>query len=139
MDTDAETKRFKWLLIAGILFVVSAFFSWSELKYALFGKQVEARLVKVVDTTDPGRRGREVMAVHYEFADSDGTTRNETDRLPATWDRPSGQTIPIQYLSGSPDSSRVVGNTRRVWILIFLGSLVFFGFKVFQIYREFKS
>lgn len=98
MDTDAETKRFKWLLMAGMLFVVSAFFSWSELKYALFGKQVEARLVKVVDTTDPGRRGRAVMAVHYEFADPDGTTRNETDRLPTTWDRPSGQTIPVQYI-----------------------------------------
>lgn len=141
MDMDNEMARFKWLLVAGLVFVVSAFFSWRELKYAVVGKQADAKLVRVYETTESGRRGRRVekLAVEYQFKEAGGATRKESDTIAADADRPAGPTVAVQYLDGSPGRSRLAGNGQRWWLLVFFGSLAFAGFKVFQVVRESKS
>lgn len=140
MDMDDEMRRLKWMLAAGVLFLVSAYFSWRELKYVMFGTQTDATLVRVYETTEPGRRGRlrEILAVEYQFKESGGTVRKETDTLQIDTDRPTGPTVRVQYLDGSVGRSRLSGNTRRIWLLLLFASLSFLGFKVFQLIRESK-
>jgi hypothetical protein len=141
MDMDDEMRRLKWLLLAGLILIVSAFFSWRELKYAVLGSTVDARLVRTYETTEGGRRGRsrEKIAVEYEFTDKDGTVRKETDTISTSEPRPAGPTVLVQYRSGSPDASRLSGNSQRIWLLVFLGCIAFVGFKIWSIMKESKS
>jgi hypothetical protein len=137
MDLEHETARLKWLLIGLLVFVVSAFFSWRELKYAAVGKAVDAKLLRVYESTESGRRGRttQKLAVEYWFADG-GADRKETDTLSIDATPPAGPAVAVQYLAGTPGSSRLAGNGQRVWVLVFFASLAFVGFKVFQVVRE---
>lgn len=141
MDADEETARAKWMLIVGLVFLVSAFFAWREMKYAVFGKEVNAQLVRVYETEERGRRGRRVdkLAVEYQFKDAgDGTIRKETDTLSINSPRPTGKTVPVQYMSGTPDRSRIKGHSNQIAVIIFLACTAFFGFKIFQLVRESK-
>ncbi len=47
MDMDSEFSRLKFILIADIVFLVSLFASYSELKYLAYGKEADARLISV--------------------------------------------------------------------------------------------
>lgn len=140
MDTGNEMQRLKWLLIVGVVFLISGFFSWREMQYAMFGKRADASLVRVYETQERGRRGRvrEKLAIEYQFADA-GSSRKETDTVSIDTARPTGETVPVQYLAGSPGKSRLVGHTQQFWVLIFLGSLGFMGYKVFRLVQESKS
>jgi hypothetical protein len=140
MDLDGETKRFKLLLFVGILFLVSAFFSWRELKYIAFGKRTDAKLVRVYETTEYARRGRtrQKQAVEYQFTDGGGQARTERDTIAASATPPRGPTVPIQYLDGSPGSSRLPGNSQRIWLIPFCGTLGFMGFKFYRLVQESK-
>lgn len=139
MDMDVEFRRLKWLLIGGLVFVVSAFFSWREIRYAVTGKTADAKLVRAYETIERGRRGRETqkIAVEYQFPDAGGQ-RKETDTLSIDEAVPTGPTVAVEYLSGSAGSSRLAGNGQKFWLFVFFGSLAFAGFKVFQIVREGK-
>jgi hypothetical protein len=140
MDTEHETWRVKVWLGVGLLFLVSAYFSWRELKYLVLGGEADAKVVRVYETTERGRRGRtyEKLAVQYQFSDGGGASRTETDTIAASAPRPSGPTVRVQYLNGSPGKSRLAGNTQRFWLLPFFGTLGFMGFKFWQLAREAK-
>ena len=141
MDTDDEMKRLKWLLIVGLVFLVSAFFSWREMKYMMLGKEADARLVRTYETTERGRRGRttEKLVVEYEFKGSDGASRKESDKVDIDAPPPAGKTVAIQYLDGSPGSSRLAGNTQKFWLIVFFGALAFFAYKIFRLVRESRT
>ena len=141
MDMDDELKRLKWLLISGVVFLISAFFSWREMTYAISGKEVDASLVRVYETTERGRRGRTIhkLAVEYEFKGSDGVVRKESDTISVDAPRPAGPTVAVQYLDGEAGRSRLAGNTQKFWLMIFFGSLAFIGYKIFKLVREAKT
>jgi hypothetical protein len=141
MDMDDETKRFKVMLFVGVLLLVSAFFSWREMKYAVFGKRADAKLVRVYETTEYARRGRtrQRTMVEYQFTDSSGQTRKESDKLSDSATPPSGATVPVQYLAGSPGSSRLPENAQRIWMIVFFGTLGFLGYKFYRLVQESKS
>ncbi|MEA2735560.1 MAG: hypothetical protein QOE14_2011 [Humisphaera sp.] len=137
MDADDEARRVKWMLAIGLLFLVSAFFSWREFKYALAGTKTNAEIVRVYETREIARRGRtrEKLAIEYQFTDANGVKRKESDTISIDSPPPRGKTVAVQYL-GSPGSSRLVGNGNSIWVIIFFGALAFFGFKFFQLVRE---
>lgn len=140
MDLEHETRQFKWMLAALLIFACSAFFSWREVKYAVLGKEVDARLVRIREWTErSGRTTKQVWLIDYSFTDPPGTERRESDTLPITADTPMEKTLKVQYLPGSPGLSRLPQNSRQFWILIFLGSLAFVAFKFFQLVRESKT
>ena len=140
MDADDEVRRLKIMLGVGIFFLVCAYFSWRELKYTIVGKETDAKLVRVYETTERGRRGRtyQKQAVEYQFTD-DGTSRTETDTLSRSAPQPSGSTVRVQYLRGAPGSSRLPENAQQFWLLLFFGTLAFLGFKFWQLMREAKQ
>jgi hypothetical protein len=78
--------------------------------------------------------------VEYQFTDSSGQTRKESDKLSDSATPPSGATVPVQYLAGSPGSSRLPENAQRIWLIIFCGhSSVFWGYKFYRLVQESKS
>jgi hypothetical protein len=58
MDTDNEVAKFKWMLGAGLMFLVSGCFSVSELRYAVSGTTTDAQLLEVKEVTSRGRGER---------------------------------------------------------------------------------
>jgi hypothetical protein len=118
MDPDEEAKKFKWLLRFGIGLLVTSFFAWGELTYAVFGKNADATITKVERVQ--GRRGSEVTAISYRFTDSTGAERTGSDVMDADWDGPRKGTIPIVYRSGPDGKSRLAGHVNWIGIIAWL-------------------
>ena len=139
MDEDEELRKLKWLLIGGLVFLVSGWFAFGEMRYALFGSTVQARIVDVSDTELVGRRGRRtpMRAIRYSFEESDGAQRTERDDVPLDWTPAEGETltagstVSVQYLSGKPDKSRLAGHKHSLPLAIFVVCLLgMLGFSV---------
>jgi hypothetical protein len=119
MDQDEELAKFKWILIAAIAFLVSSYFSYRELKYAVWGATAEATVTRAAETTEMGRRGRRrpMLVVEYTFSDGSTGQRSERDRVPIDWPVPEG-TVTVQYLPGVAGASRLAGHSNKfaVWM-----------------------
>lgn len=123
-DFQAELGRIKWLLGAGVIFLVSAYFSYAELKYLVWGRTVEASVVSFEHTTRSGRRGRRIPAIilTYRFKD-DSQERTEKDTIASDGKNPSDPSAKIDYMPGKPGISRLAANRNWVALIIFCGSL----------------
>src|SRR5688572_22426556 len=141
MDTEEETARFKVMLVVAIIFLISVFLAWRELKYMMFAEEADAKLVRVYTFEERGRRGRvsEKMAVEYQFTDAEtGSVRTETDAVPITNRPPKGPSVKVQYLEGSEGSSRLAGHSQTIWLWVCGGTLAFLAYKFFALVRESK-
>lgn len=137
MDMEQETAKFKGMLFAGLVFIVTGFIAFSELRYFAFGDTIDARVVRTYETT--GRRGRSKVVVEYAFRDPSGQDRRESDTVSAGTARFSANTIKVQYLSGKPAWSRLDGNGNTIAVIIFLGSLAVLGFYGFRFWQEVRE
>src|SRR3954454_13361875 len=118
MDLEQETRRFKLLLFFGLMFLVSTFFAYKELKYWLRGKTIRADLIDVRETTSSGRRRRPMLVVEYGFTEPGATTRRrETDRVSTDWEQPADKSVTVQYLPGT-DNSRLAGHANLVAVVV---------------------
>jgi hypothetical protein len=143
MDFDNEMQRLKWLLVAGVLFLLSAVFSYGELKFAVWGKTAPAKVTRTHETHNGGGFGRRglrertpLLAVEYQFTEADGTARSERDDVPIDWPMPENGEISVQYLPGVADSSRLEGHSRMTWVYVFLGSLAWLAYSIYKLWRE---
>ncbi|QDT98225.1 hypothetical protein [Gimesia aquarii] len=139
MDEEEELSKLKWLLIAVVVFLVSGFFSYQELKYAVWSTTTEADVTRTYTTeVSSGRRFRrhrkKVLAVEYTFTDKDGNHHSERDDIPISAPIP-GPKVTIQYFSGVENSSRIKGYSRKLAVWIFLGCCVWLGYAGFKLYR----
>ncbi len=113
-----EMQKVKWILAAGFVFLVSAFFSFNELRYLIWGKTVETRVQEKRIVENTSRRGGKVeqLRVAYQFEDA-GNRRSEYDMLPTDWPVPDEGNIAVQYIPGDPGSSRLAGHWSRMWVV----------------------
>ncbi|MBX3357912.1 MAG: hypothetical protein KF745_05745 [Phycisphaeraceae bacterium] len=141
MDADHELWRFKFAFVAFVVFIVSFFASCSELKYFTHGKTAEAHLGRAAVVTSRGRFGtrRQKLQIDYVFQDGDGSTRRESDTVATSWPVPEGDTIPVQYIPGSPGDSRLEGHSQAVFVYIFFASLAWLAFLGFRFWKFYKS
>ncbi|MEX0704804.1 MAG: DUF3592 domain-containing protein [Planctomycetales bacterium] len=141
MDEEAELARFKWLLISGVAFLISAFFAWSELQYALRSRTVEAELVEVRETYTVGRRGRRVpkLEVEYRFTEEDGALRLERDDVSTDWPLPEADTVAVQYFPGAPGESRLAGHRNWIALVVFFGTLAVVAVAGWKLWREARA
>lgn len=137
MDQEAELAKFKLILFALVVFLVSGFFAYGELKFSLWGKTAQANISRTFETEEPGRRGRSrpLLAVEYSFTEADGTPRNERDDVPRGSQIPSSGPITVEYLPGVADSSRILGHSSKMAVYVFLGCLAILAFAGFQLWR----
>ena len=136
MDTDAEIARFKWLLVSGIVFLISGYFSYNELRFFVRGKTAEARVTRTRETQSGGRHSSPVLSVEYQFTEADGTSRSERDQVAIGSAVTANDLITVQYLPGVEDSSRVLGNSRMGAVYLFLACLAWLSFSGYQLWRE---
>ncbi len=121
------------------LFLVSCFFVWQDVKYALYSRTAEAQVERTFETvgvTTRRRGGRPKLQVEYLFRDeTTDQERRESDLIPLHWPRPAG-TVSIDYLPGLAGESRVSGNRSYVAMLLFaacgLAAMIILGI----LYRE---
>ena len=143
MDTDSELAKAKWLLISGVLFVVSCFICYGELVYLLNGRETQASVTKVYEVTKRGRfgmnRGTRLEA-EYAFKEPDGTRRTGTSTVGKDWD--FSDSVAVRYTPGENGRSRLAGHVNWLGIILFFASvcaLGFFGFRIWRSYTESDS
>jgi hypothetical protein len=141
VDFDAERAGCLAIVAASVLFLVSAYYSWHELRYLFQGETVVARVARTYETIDVGRRGRRIKrrAVEYAFADSaSGEERKERDLVALNW-QVSGETILVQYIPGGKGQSRLSGHRNTFSVVIFISSLILIAVFVYRMHREVNS
>lgn len=138
MDEEAELVKLKWLIFAGLAFLVSSFFAWTELRYALWSRTTEAEVVDVFETETIGRRGRRipVLAVEYRFTDEAGVPRFERDEVARGWQPPANRRVAIEYFPGENGGSRLAGNRNWRSLVVFFGTLAVLAFAGWKLWRE---
>jgi hypothetical protein len=118
MDAEDEAWKFKALLVVALIFVVSAFLSYVELKYMMAGRTTDATVEKVAEYAS--RRGG-YRTVYYNYRDPAGNLRHGSDTLGRFDDAPeTGDTVVIDHLD---DASRLHGHRQGGALMIFFGSL----------------
>ena len=135
MDTDSEVAKFKWLLIAGVAFLVSGYFSYHEIKYMTWGKVADGIVTEARQTTSTGRRGRRIhkLRVDYQFPDDTGAQHASYGSLAVDAPYQSGSPIKIQYLRGAAEVSRINGEEQKWSLFVFFGSLIGMAYGIWQI------
>lgn len=132
MDQDEELAKFKRILIAGCIFLMAGYFSYQELKYAIWGTTAEATITRTFDTRE---RRRDLLAVEYTFSDEEGRRISERDDVPIDWPLPEDK-VSVQYIPGVKDSSRLEGHSSTVAVWVFLGSCAWLGFSFYKLFKE---
>lgn len=125
-----------------ILFIVSIFFSASELWYLAFGKTTQATIVAVQEVTKRGRFGstRTQLRVRYNFDEGDGIRKTEMDTVGTDWiDKLEGGTVAVQYLPGSPESSRLSGNNHMFFVWVLPACLVALGVVTWRFWIDYQK
>jgi hypothetical protein len=138
MDQDQELKRAKWLLGAAGVFLISAFMSFDEFRYRIWGRTVEGHVSQAKEVeVSQGRGGRRrMLSVEYTFPDEGRAPLTERDLVPVEWKLPPDGTVPIQYIPGSSDSSRISGHTNAFWMVVFFASLGIMTLFIVKLARE---
>ena len=134
MDTENELTRFKGILFAVLAFLVSAYFSYGELKFAGWGKTAEAKVTRTHQTRNFSKRL--LLRVEYQFTEADGTGRSERDDVAIDWPAPGTGNVTVQYLPGVAGSSRLLGNSNMMAVYIVLGCLAWLSFSGYKLWRE---
>jgi hypothetical protein len=135
MDEEEELAKLKWILIAGIAFLVTGYLSFQELKFAVWGTTAEATVTRTFETSSGSRRRPKLLlAVEYTFSDEEGQHHSERDDVPSSWPTP-GPKVTIQYMPGVEDSSRLEGHSSQVAVWIFFGCCVWLAYSGFQLYQ----
>jgi flagellar basal body-associated protein FliL len=140
---STEAGLLKLLIVAIVVFLISACFSWSELVFLAFSRPAEAEVTKVAQVRDPNwliRRGnRAVTQVEFTFTESDGTQRKGSDILPRDWDGPRQGPIAIRYIPGKDGSTRLAGHVKWTPLVIVVVTIGVMGVFVFFLWKEAKE
>jgi hypothetical protein len=136
-DSD-DLRQVKLILFVGVVFLVSAYYSWREFKYLTFGKSAEAQVTSAEIVERRGRRGRryEKLAVHFSFTDDAGASQSGRQELDPDAEVRTGDVVAIQYIAGDSYSPRHQGTGSKIPVIAFVGSLLFAGGWIWKVARE---
>jgi len=135
---DTESGRAKALLIAGILFLGSSIYAYSELMYLVRGRDTTATITEAYKVTKRGRfglSGGQQIEVEYKFTDADGNARTGSDRVDDDWPVPPDRKVAVRYRPGPDGSSRLAGHVGWTTLIIFgicLTGVCIFGFRLWR-------
>ncbi|WP_437187950.1 hypothetical protein SH668x_001365 [Planctomicrobium sp. SH668] len=113
------------MLFGMVFFLVSAVFTFSEVKYFIWGKTAECSILGVEQVESTHRRGRIFSSpkqrVRYSFVDASGASRTGTDEVGLGFHVPAGRGE-VVYLK---NMSQLSGNSNVLMVCYFFGSLAF--------------
>lgn len=117
--------------MAGLLWVAlgfGVFYSVLELRYEFWGEATTGKVVSAkIETRRSGgryRRNKKYLVLKYVFTDETGMAQSGTDSIRAgsSSTRQVGQIVDIQFLKGSPQTSRLKSSFGRLAYLLLLGA-----------------
>jgi hypothetical protein len=123
------------MLIAGVLFLVSAWYAFTEMRNMVWGRTTPAVVTGVRHTMSAGWRRRPMQVFEYLFTDADGKTRNEQDEVSTDWPAPTAS-VDVQHIPGAGGVSRLKGHSNFMSVYFFAGSLLWIGVSLYRILRE---
>lgn len=133
MDQEEELAKFKSIIFSGLVFLISAYFSFGELKFAIWGKNAEAKITRTHETRSSGRRAHPMIQIEYQFTEADGTGRSERADVAVDWPVSTTGMMTVQYLPGVADSSRPLGQSKMTAVYVFLAALAWLGFNGYKL------
>lgn len=138
-DTSQELLRMRvWIGIA-IAFIASMIYSCNEVRYRAFGRTADADVLEVWQTVGKSSGSTQGYEVKYRFREESGAIRTESDKIGAGWSvRPPGSTVPVRYLQGSPEMSRLAERSNIVALIVFVGMCLVVVVKFIFFMREYK-
>lgn len=139
MDAGHEIAKAKWLILAGIAFLITGCVSWGEFIYLITGKTAEATITKTAEVTKRGRFGISTgtkLEVSYSFTEADGTRRTGADTTDLNWSVPTSGKTPVQYTPGVEGDSRLSGKVNWIALSIFAVTLLAVGWFTFRLIRQ---
>lgn len=138
VDEDAEQRKAGMLIVAIIAFVISAWYSFNELTYALKGTTVTATVMRTYEFTVPTRYGQSAprLGVEYAFTDADGDLRQDKDWVPLPSQLRGEPGVEVQYLPGPDGDSRLAANRSIIGPTFFVGCVAFLIVSLVQLIRE---
>lgn len=139
MDQDEELKRFKFIAIAGVIFLFSAWYSWKEFRYLISGAETRADIhdARIIEVS--GRYGSKSSRLQFnlQYTEADGIGRS--DKIETTnldYELPPDGLLPIQYLPGQENSARIAGSVNWTSLVIFFGSLSWLTVMLLRLIKE---
>ncbi len=138
VDEDAEQRKAGLLLAAVVAFLISGWYSFNELKYALKSTTVTATVTRTYEFTVPTRHGQSGprLGIEYTFTDTEVVSRQDKDWVPLPSKLRGEPGVDVQYLPGENGDSRLAVNRSVLGPLFFLGSLAFLAFSLVRLIRE---
>jgi len=117
MDDENELQKAKYVLIFGLAFLISGFLALNEVRYMVFANAADAKVMRVYQTEEVGRRGRRIpkLGVEYQFNDKAGAPVTAKNQVNVETVIPEGGSIRVEYLAGVKDSSRIIGAGNAAW------------------------
>ena len=120
----SDRLKLRLIMSCGLTFLLSAYISCEEFKYAISGRDAVATIERTVKAnTTRGRATVKVIGVRYSFVEEDGTAREDKMNMPVDWTPPADMQLQVQYVPGKPGMSRLAGEHQYVAVTICLGTL----------------
>jgi hypothetical protein len=141
MDQDAEMAKLKWWGIGIVAFVISGWWTFSELNYAVRGLVADGDIRSIQQGTQSGRRGRtrEVWKVEYDFPDKTGARISARETLPIDWSPAADRKVQVQYIPGSDGSARIYGRGNTFAVIVFIVICVVMSFFAIRLFLEARA
>lgn len=139
MDADSELAKAKFLMIAGLAFLVSCYFVYEEVAYAASGQNATANITEVYLVTKKGRFGQErgkSLLTEFAFNEPDGTRRTGSASYSEDWVPPADLKLPVRYTPGKDGRVRIAGRVNWIGIGFFTVSLCGVLFLGYRLKRE---
>lgn len=139
MDGREDLLKTRVFIGVGVLFLFSAWYSFAEFSYLVFGSDVTATVTKVTRVSNRSRygadRGQQLM-ITATWADADGTRRKDDFTTAVDFPAVEGGPIRLRTTRGEDGRARPAGQVHWVAIVLFGVSLAALAFFCVKMYRE---
>lgn len=120
---EVYKARFGLAVVVG--FLISAWGSWVELRYGVWGQTVNATVMGVSEGREYVRRGRTrpVLKVAVQFPLANGTPQTAELKAPVHAPLRIGQQVAVRHVPGASGMVRFVGDENAFAVIFFFGCL----------------
>ncbi|MBA3698710.1 MAG: hypothetical protein H0W78_07640 [Planctomycetes bacterium] len=121
------------------LFLMSLYFSVTEMRFWISGTNAEVEIHDIYKTSSTSRRNRQPLigTRFYLPPVQDGIPLEAALEFPDSWSPPEGRKMWVTYIPGSsPVKVRPRGEQNLIWPLIFFGMVGAVGFMGWKVWQE---
>jgi hypothetical protein len=127
MEQESLSAGTKVAIVVGLLFLVSAFKAWEDVRFRMSGKDTTARVATITEQRNKGRLVG--YNVSYDFRNENSQKNVKGISLVDVDERDNfvpGQPLEIEYYGSDLFRSRLKGRSNWVWTALFVSSFVAF-------------